>query len=79
MARINTLSVQRRAVTFTELATVLLATEDRVGMTAFNASLVKDMQDAFSDLAEAMGFDLVAIAPPRARSALSTQTLQAAE
>lgn len=73
MARSNTLTVQRRAASFFELATVLLATEDRIGMERFNAKTEKEMQDAFSDLAEAMGFDLLAMAPPKASRPISVE------
>lgn len=80
MALINTINIQRKAVAFTELATVLMAVEHRIGMERFSASTAGDMRAAFSDLADAMGFDLVPTerAPRRASPAHSNSKEQVA-
>lgn len=78
MALINTISIQRKAVAFTELATVLMATEHRNGMEKFNADVSRDMQAAFSDLADAMGFDIVANDMPARRRRPSMDALMSA-
>lgn len=76
MAQINTITVHRQAVAFTELATVLLAVEHRIGMEKFSAETAKDLQGAFSDLAYAMGFDIVANdMPVRRRPFAASQPL----